>query len=72
MPPLNAVFGSEAALDEMVRDTQNMADGMDTSSPVADDYFDKAPFKFDGTLKRLHFKYLPVEKAAFVGSPDDD
>jgi len=32
--------------------------GMDTLSPVADDYFDKAPFKFEGTLKRLHFSYL--------------
>ena len=32
--------------------------GMDTLSPVANDYFDKAPFKFEGTLKRLHFKYL--------------
>ena len=32
--------------------------GMDTASPVADDYFDKAPFKFEGTLKKLHFKYL--------------
>jgi len=32
--------------------------GMDTASPVADDYFDKAPFTFEGTLKRLHFKYL--------------
>ena len=32
--------------------------GMDTASPVADDYFDKAPFKFEGNLKRLHFKYL--------------
>ncbi|MGB5986316.1 MAG: arylsulfatase [Desulfobacterales bacterium] len=32
--------------------------GMDTASPVADDYFDKAPFAFEGTLKRLHFKYL--------------
>jgi arylsulfatase len=46
--------------------------GMDTSSPVADDYFDKAPFKFEGTLKKLHFKNLPVEQPAFVGSPDDD
>jgi arylsulfatase len=35
--------------------------GMDTSSPVANDYFDKAPFKFEGTLKKLYFKYLPVE-----------
>jgi len=32
--------------------------GIDTLSPVADDYFDKAPFEFEGTLKRLHFKYL--------------
>jgi arylsulfatase len=32
--------------------------GMDTSSPVANDYFDKAPFKFEGTLKRLHFENL--------------
>ena len=32
--------------------------GMDTLSPVADDYYDKAPFRFEGTLKRLQFKYL--------------
>lgn len=35
--------------------------GMDTSSPVANDYFDKAPLKFEGTLKRLHLKYLEAE-----------
>jgi hypothetical protein len=46
--------------------------GMDTSSPVADDYFNKAPFKFQGTLKQLYFKNLPGEQPAFVGSPDDD
>jgi arylsulfatase A-like enzyme len=34
--------------------------GVDTNSPVADDYFDKAPFGFTGTLTRLHFKYLPA------------
>jgi len=34
--------------------------GMDTASPVADDYFDKAPFTFEGSLKRLHFKYLEL------------
>jgi hypothetical protein len=44
---------------------------MDTSSPVANDYFNKPPFKFQGTLKQLHFKNLPVEQPAFVGSPDD-
>jgi arylsulfatase len=32
--------------------------GMDTSSPVANDYFDRAPFEFEGTLKRLHFQNL--------------
>ena len=32
--------------------------GRDTCSPVADDYFDKAPFRFEGTLKRLYFKNL--------------
>ena len=30
--------------------------GMDTSSPVANDYFEKAPFKFEGSLKRLYFE----------------
>ncbi len=37
--------------------------GMDTSSPVADDYRDKAPFAFEGTLKRLHFENLPAPGA---------
>ncbi len=46
--------------------------GTDTSSPVADAYFERAPFAFEGTLKRLHFKNLPVEQPAFVDSPDDD
>jgi arylsulfatase A-like enzyme len=32
--------------------------GMDTSSPVANDYFDRAPFAFEGSLKRLHFENL--------------
>ena len=32
--------------------------GRDTCSPVADDYFDKAPFEFEGTLKQLYFKNL--------------
>ena len=32
--------------------------GTDTSSPVANDYFDNAPFDFEGTLKRLHFRNL--------------
>jgi arylsulfatase A-like enzyme len=32
--------------------------GMDTSSPVADAYFDKAPFAFEGELRKLYFRYL--------------
>ena len=35
--------------------------GMDTSSPVADDHVDKAPFEFEGTLNKLHFKNLPAK-----------
>jgi len=46
--------------------------GMDTSSPVADAYFDHAPFAFEGTLKRLHFANLPVEQAAHAPRLDDD
>jgi hypothetical protein len=46
--------------------------GKDTSSPVADAYFDKAPFAFEGKLKRLHFKNLQTERPAFTRSPDDD
>ena len=34
---------------------------MDPGSPVADAYFDEAPFKFAGTLTRLHFKTLAPE-----------
>ena len=32
--------------------------GTDTNSPVANDYFDKQPFEFNGKIKRLHFKNL--------------
>jgi hypothetical protein len=46
--------------------------GLDTNSPVANDYFDKAPFKFNGTLKRLYFKNLEGKQPAFQRSPDDD
>jgi arylsulfatase len=46
--------------------------GLDTCSPVADDYFEEAPFAFNGTLKRLHFKNLQEQRPAFRRSPDDD
>jgi arylsulfatase len=32
--------------------------GIDTSSPVANDYFDHAPFAFNGKLLRLYFEHL--------------
>ena len=32
--------------------------GMDTASPVADAYFEQAPFAFNGDLKRLLFKHF--------------
>jgi arylsulfatase len=46
--------------------------GMDTSSPVADDYLDKAPFRFEGTLKRLHFRNLSEDTPGFKRVLDDD
>ena len=46
--------------------------GMDTNSPVANDYFDRAPFEFEGTLKRLRFKNLPAGEPGFMPSLDDD
>jgi arylsulfatase len=46
--------------------------GRDTCSPVADDYFDRAPFSFEGRLVSLHFQNLLDERVAFKRSPDDD
>jgi arylsulfatase len=39
--------------------TETFDVGIDLNSPVADAYYDRAPFAFEGTLKRLHFVYLP-------------
>ena len=41
-------------------------------SPVANAYFDRAPFEFEGTLKKLHFQYLPAGNPNFMTTPDDD
>lgn len=38
MPPLNAVFATDEALEEMVRYVQVMPDGMDTESPAHTQY----------------------------------
>ena len=32
--------------------------GMDLGSPVALDYFDRAPFKFNGKIEKIHISYL--------------
>jgi arylsulfatase len=45
--------------------------GLDTSSPVVNDYLDKAPFAFKGTLKKLHFANLQAERPALPMMPDD-
>lgn len=45
--------------------------GMDLNSPVANDYYDKVPFKFEGTLKRLHFSNLGQGSPAHNTTPDD-
>jgi arylsulfatase len=45
--------------------------GMDTSSPVANDYFDRAPFVFNGEIKRIHFENLVPEELEVQVVPDD-
>jgi hypothetical protein len=45
---------------------------MGSTSPVAYAYREKAPFAFEGKLKRLHFKNLQAERPAFKRSPADD
>jgi len=45
--------------------------GMDTNSPVANDYFEDAPFAFDGTIERIHFENLDDKKRTVLMVPDD-
>ncbi len=33
--------------------------GIDLGSPVSLDYYDKAPFKFNGKISNMHVKYIP-------------
>ena len=44
--------------------------GMDTGSAVAEAYFERAPFAFEGTLERLHFEYISAQTGAAI-VPDD-
>jgi arylsulfatase len=59
------INGKEAAIGTVQRTipgtftaSETFDVGLDTNSPVADDYFEKAPFQFEGKLKRLYFKNL--------------
>jgi arylsulfatase len=46
--------------------------GTDLGSPVALDYYDRAPFKFNGKINRLHIRYTDKQGANLARSPDDD
>jgi len=37
--------------------------GKDLGSPVAMDYFDRAPFKFSGKIEKIHVSYIDVKEA---------
>jgi len=37
--------------------------GTDLGSPVSVDYFDQAPFKFNGAIEQVHVKYLTPPKS---------
>jgi arylsulfatase len=49
-----------AKLGFTVNDTFDV--GMDSYSPVSLAYFDRAPFKFNGSIERVHVTYLPAAK----------
>jgi len=38
--------------------------GIALGSPVSLDYYDKAPFKFNGTIEQVHVEYIPIAKAS--------
>ena len=38
--------------------------GTDLGSPVSLDYFDKAPFKFNGTIEKVRVEYKPIAKTS--------
>ncbi len=46
--------------------------GMDLGSPVALDYHERAPFKFNGKIDRVHIRYTGQQGGKFAVSPDDD
>jgi hypothetical protein len=50
--------------------TETFDVGMDLNSPVADAYYEQAPFEFEGRLARLHFENL-AQRAPIPIVPDD-
>ena len=40
--------------------------GIALGSPVSLDYYDKAPFKFNGTIEQVHVEYKTIAKALGV------
>jgi len=46
--------------------------GKDLGSPVALDYFDRAPFAFNGKIEKIHIRYTDAKEPNFKRSPDDD
>jgi len=46
--------------------------GADLGSSVALYYFDKAPFRFNGKIEKIHIRYTDAKEPNFSKSPDDD
>ncbi|MGB6012351.1 MAG: hypothetical protein WBI57_13890, partial [Desulfobacterales bacterium] len=46
--------------------------GADLGSPVALDYYDRAPFRFNGKIHRINIRYTGKQGGPFRASPDDD
>ncbi len=46
--------------------------GADLGSPVALDYFDRAPFRFNGKIEKINIRYTDEKEPVFPRSPDDD
>ena len=46
--------------------------GKDLGSPVALDYFDRAPFEFNGEIEKIHISYTATKEPNISRAPDDD
>jgi hypothetical protein len=43
--------------------------GIAHGSPVSLDYYDKAPFKFNGTIEQVHVEYVTGKEERAVEAP---